>query len=311
MPEKIPSSFVLNPEVAQALALNLPLVALETTVITHGLPWPQNLQLGRDMEKEVRSQSAVPATIGILDGRVHIGLEDVQLEHLASSQTAVRKISRRDFGIAIARHEDGGTTVAGTITAAHRVGIRVMATGGIGGVHRNAPFDVSSDLPALGETPMVVVCSGAKAILDLRATLETLETMGVPVVGYQTDELPAFYSRGSGLPVTVAAGSPAEIAAIARAQWEIGISSAILVVNPPPEEVALPNEEVEQAIQAALREAEEKQIHGAAVTPFLLQRVSEISGGTSLKANLALLLSNARLAARIAVEISRESKTVL
>jgi pseudouridine-5'-phosphate glycosidase len=311
MPENIPSSFVLIPEVAQALALNLPLVALETTVITHGLPSPQNLQLGRDMEKEVRSHSAVPATIAILDGKVHVGLEDAQLERLASGKTPVRKISRRDFGIAIARREDGGTTVAGTITAAQRVGIRVMATGGIGGVHRNAPFDVSSDLPALGVTPIVVVCSGAKAILDLPATLETLETLGVPVVGYQTDELPAFYSRSSGLPVTVSAASPGEIAAIARAQWEMGVFSAVLVVNPPPEEVALPNEEVEQAIQAALHEAEQKQIHGAAVTPFLLQRVSEISGGASLKANLALLLSNARLAARIAVEISRKSKTIL
>ena len=306
MPINLPSSFVLNPEVAQALALNLPLVALETTVITHGLPQPVNLQLGRDMEKEVRSQSAVPATIAILDGKVHIGLNEAQLERMASGQAHVRKISRRDFGIAIARHEDGGTTVAGTITAAQRVGIKVMATGGIGGVHRNKPFDMSSDLPALGATPIVVVCSGAKAILDLPATLETLETMGVPVVGYQTDELPAFYSRGSGLPVTVSAASPGEIAAMALAQWEMGINSAILVVNPPPEDVALPNEEVERAIQQALREAEQKQIHGAAVTPFLLQRVSEISGGSSLKANLALLLSNARLAGRIAVEINRK-----
>jgi pseudouridine-5'-phosphate glycosidase len=311
MPEKIPSSFVLNPDVARALALNLPLVALETTVITHGLPQPQNLRLARDMEKEVRSQSAVPATIGILDGKIHIGLNDAQFERLASGKTPVRKISRRDFGIAIARREDGGTTVAGTLTAAHRVGIRVMATGGIGGVHRNDPFDVSSDLPALGATPIVVVCSGAKAILDLPATFETLETMGVPVVGYQTDELPAFYSRSSGLRVTVSASSPGEIAAIARAQWEIGISSAILVVNPPPEEVALPYKEVEQVIQEALLDAEQKHIHGAAVTPFLLQRVSELSGGLSLLANLALLISNARLAARIAVEISRKTKTIL
>jgi len=311
MPEKIPSSFVLNPDVAQALALNLPLVALESAVITHGLPQPQNLRLARDMEKEVRSQSAVPATIAILDGKIHIGLNDAQLERLASGKTPVRKISRRDFGIAIARREDGGTTVAGTLIAAHRVGIRVMATGGIGGVHRNAPFDVSSDLPALGATPIVVVCSGAKAILDLPATFETLETMGVPVVGYQTDELPAFYSRSSGLPVTVSASSPGEIAAIARAQWEIGISSAILVVNPPPEEVALPYEEAERVILEALLDAEQKQMHGAAVTPFLLQRVSELSGGLSLRANLALLISNARLAARIAVEISRKTRTIL
>ena len=311
MTENIPSSFVLHPEVAQALALKLPLVALETTVITHGLPHPQNLQLGRDMEKEVRSQSAVPATIGILDGKVHIGLEDAQLERLASGKTPVRKIGRRDFGIAVARHENGGTTVAGTIIAAHRVGIGVMATGGIGGVHRNAPFDVSSDLPALSQTPIVVVCSGAKAILDLPATLETLETLGVPVVGYQTDELPAFYSRSSGLPVTVSASSPAEIAAIARAQWEMGISSAVLVVNPPPVEVALPREDLEEAIQQALHEAEQKQIHGAGVTPYLLQRVSELSGGESLRTNLALLINNARLAASIAVEISRKTRTVL
>ena len=304
MTENIPSSFILHPEVAQALALKLPLVALETTVITHGLPHPQNLQLGRDMEKEVRSQSAVPATIGILDGKVHIGLEDAQLERLASGKTPVRKIGLRDFGIAIARHEDGGTTVAGTIIAAHRVGIRVM-------VHRNAPFDVSSDLPALSQTPIVVVCSGAKAILDLPATLETLETLGVPVVGYQTDELPAFYSRSSGLPVTVSASSPSEIAAIARAQWEMGISSAVLVVNPPPAEVALPREDLEEAIQQALHEAEQKQIHGAAVTPYLLQRVSELSGGESLRTNLALLINNARLAARIAVEINRKTRTVL
>jgi pseudouridylate synthase len=310
MVEKIPTSFVIHTDVAQALALNAPLVALETTVITHGLPQPENLQLARAMEKEVRSQSAVPATIGILDGKIHVGLDDTQLEHLASGETPVRKISRRDFGIAIARHEDGGTTVAGTIIAAHRVGINVMATGGIGGVHRNAPFDMSGDLPALGETPIVVVCAGAKAILDLPATLETLETMGVPVVGYQTDELPAFYSRSSGLPVTVSASSPAEIAAIARAQWEMGITSAVLVVNPPPEEVALPNAEVERAIQAALIEAEQKHIRGAAVTPFLLDRVSELSGGSSLRANLALLLNNARLAARIAIEITRKNTIV-
>ena len=311
MPEKIPSTFILLPEVAQALALNLPLVALETTVITHGLPQPENLQLGRDMEKEVRSQSAVPATIGILGGKIHIGLNDAQFEHLASGATQVRKISRRDFGIAIARHEDGGTTVAGTIIAAQRVGIQVMATGGIGGVHRHAPFDVSSDLPALGETPIVVVCSGAKAILDLPATLETLETMGVPVIGYQTDELPAFYSRSSGLPVTVTAASPGEIASIARAQWEMGISSAVLVVNPPPEEVALPKEDLERTISQALLEAQQKQVQGAAVTPFLLQRVSELSGGASLRVNLALLTSNARLAARIAVELSRNTKRIV
>jgi len=211
------------------------------------------------MEKEIRSQSAVPATIAILDGKVHIGLNEAQLERMASGQAHVRKISRGILGSLSPGTKNGGTTVAGTITAAHRVGIGVMAKpGGLRACIAMHPFDVSSDLPTLGETPIVVVCSGAKAILDLPATMETLETLGVPVVGYQTDELPAFYSRSSGLPVTVNASSPGEIAAIARAQWEMGISGAILVVNPPPEEVALPREDVERAIQVALAEAEQK-----------------------------------------------------
>ena len=304
MRQNIPDNFLLSAEVATALNQNQPLVALETTVITHGLPHPANLSLARDMEKEIRSQGAVPATIGLMDGKVHIGLQDAELERLAAAEKGIRKVSCRDFGIALARHEMGGTTVAGTLFAASRVGLRVMATGGIGGVHRGAEFDISSDLNTLSHTPMIVVCAGAKAILDLPATVEMLETMGVPIIGYQTDEIPAFYSASSGLPVTETVMTPQEIVEIACSHWEAGLVSAILVVVPPPAEVAIPAELIEQAIRQALDESHQLQITGAKVTPFLLQRVSELSGGASLQANLALLLNNARLAARIAVELT-------
>ena len=304
MRQNIPDNFLLSAEVATALNQNQPLVALESTVITHGLPHPVNLSLARDMEKEVRSQGAVPATIGLMDGKVHIGLLDAELEQIATAEKGIRKVSRRDFGIALARHEMGGTTVAGTLFAAHRVGLRVMATGGIGGVHRGTAFDISSDLNELNRTPMIVVCAGAKAILDLPATVEMLETMGVPIIGYQTDEMPAFYSTSSGLPVTESVMTPQEIAEIARSHWEAGLASAILVVVPPPAEAAIPAELIDQAICQALDESHQLHITGAKVTPFLLQRVSELSGGASLQANLALLLNNARLAARIAVELT-------
>jgi len=304
MRQNIPDNFLLSLEVAAALNQNQPLVALESTVITHGLPHPENLNLARDMEKEVRIQGAVPVTIGLMDGKVHIGLLDDELERIATAGKEIRKVSRRDFGIALARHEMGGTTVAGTLFAAYRVGLRVMATGGIGGVHRGAAFDISSDLNELNHTPMIVVCAGAKAILDLPATVEMLETMGVPIIGYQTDEMPAFYSTSSGLPVTESVMTPREIAEIARSHWEAGLASAILVVVPPPSEVAIPAELIEQAIRQALDESHQLHITGAKVTPFLLQRVSELSGGASLQANLALLLNNARLAARIAVELT-------
>jgi pseudouridine-5'-phosphate glycosidase len=272
---------------------------LESTVITHGLPYPQNLKLARDMEQEVRAQGATPATIGMVDGQVCVGLQADQLERLAQA-TSVRKISSRDFAPALVQGASGGTTVAGTLIAAHLVGIQVFATGGIGGVHREAPFDVSTDLKQLSKTPVVVVCAGAKAILDLPATLETLETLGVPVLGYQTNDFPAFYSRSSGLAVSARADSPAEAAAVAKAHWALGLASAILVTQPPPEADALPAEQIEKAIAQALREAQAQSIHGQAVSPFLLRRVSELSGGASLKANLALLLNNARLAGQIA-----------
>jgi pseudouridine-5'-phosphate glycosidase len=286
-----------------SLRMSYPVVALESTVITHGLPRPKNLILARDMERVVRENGARPATIAVLDGIIRVGLTDAELERLAN-ETNVRKISRRDFATAIIKRETGGTTVAGTMFAAHRAGIKVFATGGIGGVHDVETLDISTDLQALSDTPMIVVCAGAKAILNLPATLEYLETMAVPVIGYGTDEFPAFYSRQSGLPVSARLDSPPEIAKFAKAHWEIGMKSAVLVCQPLRREEALPHEEVDDAIQQARGEAHEQGIHGQLLTPFLLARMAELTGGASLKANLALLLNNARLAAQIAQEFS-------
>jgi pseudouridine-5'-phosphate glycosidase len=282
---------------------NSPLVALESTVITHGLPRPQNLGLARDMERVVRENAATPATIAILEGKVMIGLTDAQLEQLANTEN-VRKISRRDFATAILKKESGGTTVAGTMFAAHRVGIKVFATGGIGGVHDIETFDVSADLEALADTPMIVVCSGAKAILDLPATLEYLETMSVPVIGYQTEEFPAFYSRESGLPVSARLDTPQEVVAFAEAHWELGLTSSVLVCQPLPAATALPRQALEEAIRQARQEARHKNIHGQALTPFLLQRLNELTDDATLRANLDLLLNNARLGAQIACAYS-------
>jgi pseudouridylate synthase len=299
----IPENFFLSPEIIKAQQLNQPIVALESAVITHGLPRPYNLNLACELEAILRHDHVTPATVGIIDGKVHIGLNQAELQRLAN-EPKTRKISRRDFGIAIATKECGGTTVAGTLIAARSAGLRVFATGGIGGVHRDSTFDISADLEELSRSPLVVVCAGAKAILDLPATLEVLETRGVPVIGYQTDEFPAFYSRSSGLPVPARADTPAQVASIANAQWETGINAAVLVVVPPPAEFATPAEEVEESIRQALAEAEQQKIHGAAVTPFLLGRVSELSGGVSLQANLALLKNNTLIAARIAKELA-------
>jgi pseudouridine-5'-phosphate glycosidase len=291
-----PSSF---PAPGQAPASQPPLLALESTVITHGLPRPQNLELARAMERVVRDNGAAPATIAVLDGQIRIGLTDSELERLANA-TNVRKISRRDFAAAMIKKESGGTTVAGTMFAANQAGIKVFATGGIGGVHEVETLDISTDLQALADTPMLVVCAGAKAILDLPATLEYLETMGVPLVGYGTDEFPAFYSIKSGLNTTIRLDSPQEIVEFASIHWEIGMKSAVLVCQPLPPEDELPGEQVDQAIEQARREAKEQHIHGQPLTPFLLARLSELTGGASLKANLALLLNNARLGAQIA-----------
>lgn len=299
----LPSNLAVAQDIARALANTSPVVALESTVITHGLPHPENLELAQAMEAEVRAAGGLPATVAVLDGRLQVGLDAAQLERLAQGEAMV-KISTRDLGPALALGLSGGTTVAATLFAAHRAGIRVFATGGIGGVHRQASHDVSADLYELARTPMIVVCAGAKAILDLPATLERLETLGVPVLGYQTDHFPAFYSRDSGLAVTRRVDSPGEVAGIAAAHWRLGLPAALLVTVPPPPEVALPLDEVENAIEAALEEAQEEGVRGPAVTPFLLARVSALTGGASLQANLGLLRQNARVAAQIAVEVA-------
>ncbi len=285
--------------VRQALEVGQPVVALESTVITHGLPYPQNLKLAQDMEAEVSAEGAVPATIAVLEGQIHAGLEAAELKSLATG-TGMVKVSTRDFAPALLHKRSGGTTVAGTLRVAHAAGIRVFATVGIGGVLHGAPFDISTDLPTLAKTPLVVVCAGAKAILDLPATLEQLETLGVPVVGFQTDEFPAFYSVSSGLPVSARVDSPQEAAELASLHWAMGMQSAVLLVQPPPAEAAMEAEQVNAAIAQALAECEREGIRGQGVSPFLLRRVSELTHGESLEANLALLRNNARLAARVA-----------
>lgn len=289
----------INPQVEQAQRSGRAIVALESTVITHGLPYPDNLTTARAVEAAVRQSGAVPATIAILGGKPTVGLDAAQLEYLASAPSVV-KCSRRDLGSVVARGLDGSTTVAGTMALAARAGIRVFATGGIGGVHRGHPFDVSADLAELERTSVAVVCAGAKSLLDLALTLEQLETRGVPVIGYGTDELPAFYSRSSGLPVNTRADSPEQVATVIRARRELGLSGGELVTVPVPAGDELPREEAEAAIVRGTELAEEAHITGAAVTPFILARIAELTNGRSTKANIALLLNNARVAARIA-----------
>ncbi len=303
----LPEHYMINREVVQAQQMGAPLVALESAVITHGLPAPDNLNLARDMEAVVRAHSAMPATIALLDGKIHIGLAGSQLEALARGENS-RKISLRDFGIALSKGMNGGTTVAATLFVASKAGIRVFATGGIGGVHRGAPFDISADLPQLGKSPVLVVCAGAKAILDLPATREYLETLGVPVIGYQTDEFPAFYSQNSGLAVDARAETPQEVARMAVYAWEAGLPSAVLLVVSPPAESAMPYDRVNATIEQALDEAVRSKIQGSKTTPFLLTRVSELTGGDSKKANLALLKNNARVAAQVAVAMAQLDK---
>lgn len=286
-------------EIKRAMGISLSVVALESTVLTHGLPRPQNLQLAHDMEHAVRAEGATPATIAFLDGELHVGLSESEIERLAN-ETDAYKVGPRDFASVMSKQACGGTTVAGTMFACKYAHIKVFATGGIGGVHRESAFDVSADLQALAGIPMIVVCAGAKAILDLPATLEYLETMSVPVVGYGTDEFPAFYSRESGLDVSVRLDTPQEIVEFARAHWSTGMQSAVLVANPVPGAAAIPQSEMEPIIEQASREAREQKIHGQKLTPFLLQRISDLTKGRSMRANLSLLLNNARLAAQIA-----------
>jgi pseudouridine-5'-phosphate glycosidase len=289
-------------EIRRALDRGQAVVALESTVIAHGLPYPTNLETARAMEAIVRQQGAVPATIAVLDGQLRIGLTDPELEHLATTK-GIRKVSRRDLPIVVARQEDGATTVAATATIAAWAGIQVFATGGIGGVHLNAPFDISNDLPTLAAMPVAVVCSGAKSILDLRATLEWLETAGVPVIGYTTGEFPAFYLRQSGLPVDVAVETPEEAASVIDAARRLGLPGGTLITVPVPAAAELPAKRLEQAMASALAEAEARGIEGSASTPFLLRWIGRETGGESLKANVALLENNASVAAQIAVAL--------
>jgi pseudouridine-5'-phosphate glycosidase len=294
--------FSLSVEIASARRKNMPIVALESTVITHGLPKPQNQTVAQDMEQTIRSEGATPATIALLDGKVNIGLSPDQLERLANSSEAI-KVSLRDFATCLVQKKPGGTTVAGTMFVAHKASIQVFATGGIGGVHKEARFDVSTDLQALASIPMIVVCAGAKSILDLRATLEYLETMGVPVVGYETDKFPEFFSIGKDLPVSVKLETPEEVVKFARQHWDLGMKSAVLVCQPLPESQAIPRDEIKPILEKVSDEVkkmqEENKIKGQEVTPYELKRVNELTAGKSLRANLALLLNNAKLAAHI------------
>jgi pseudouridine-5'-phosphate glycosidase len=289
----------ISPEIAQALKEGTPVVALESALITHGFAPPGNLDIARRMEATVRTEGALPATLAILDGEVHVGLSDEALIRLAADRSA-RKVSLRDIPVLLAQGASGGTTVAATMALAHRASIRVFCTGGIGGVHRGHPEDISADLTALASTPLVTVCAGAKAILDLPRTLEVLETHGVPVIGYGTDEFPAFYSRRSGLGVDARAETPDQVARIVQAQAAMDLQTALLVCVPVPEADELPAPEAETAIAQALAEAEAQSISGRAITPFMLARMVELTGGRARRANEALLLNNARTAARIA-----------
>ncbi len=292
----------IRPDVQEAVRGGRPVVALESTVLAHGLPRPRNLELGRAMEAAVREGGAVPATIGVVSGTPVVGLDDDEVVRMSTSD-AVLKLSTRDLPVPVARGADGATTVASTMWLAHRAGIQVFATGGIGGVHRGEARDVSADLTELGRTPTVVVCAGAKSILDLPATREALETAGVLVAGWRTDEVPAFYSRESGFAVDVRVEDAAEVAGLWRAHREMGLPGALLLCVPPPEAQALDADEVEAAISAALAQAEERGVRGKEVTPFLLRAVAEATGGRSLEANVALLLNNARVGARVAAAL--------
>ncbi len=293
----------VHPDVAAALAAGRAVVALESTLIAHGMPWPHNLDTARRLEAEVRRQGAVPATVAVLGGRLKAGLSTDELETLARRGPAIAKASRRDLALLVARGADGATTVAATMIVAALAGIRVFATGGIGGVHRGAAqsFDVSADLLELAQTPVAVVCAGAKSILDLGLTLEVLETHGVPVIGYRTDRLPAFYVRDSGFALEQRLDDPDAVARAMHAQWSLGLAGGLVIANPIPVEHEMLRERIATAIDQALAEAAARGIHGKASTPFLLQRVAELTGGDSLASNIALVLNNAALAAQVAV----------
>lgn len=294
----------VSPEVAEALAAGKPVVALESTIISHGMPYPRNVETALLVEQTIRENGAVPATIAIIGGRLKAGLSKDEIEYLGKAGTKVAKASRRDIAALVARKADGATTVTTTMMIAHMAGISIFATGGIGGVHRGAEvtMDISADLEELGNTPVMIVCAGAKSILDLGLTLEYLETKGVPVIGYGTDELPAFYTRHSGFGVDYRADSPEELAAMFKAQRGLGLKGGMLVTNPIPEEYSMDKAVIDAAIDQAIKEASEKGIKGKETTPFLLAKVVELTGGDSLDSNIALVLNNARLAAKTAAE---------
>ncbi len=296
----------LSPEVREALDRGAPVVALESTIVTHGMPYPDNVSTARAVEAAVRAGGAVPATIVVLRGRIRVGLDEAEIEALGRAE-GVMKLSRADLAYAVAMRRDGSTTVAATMICAHLAGIRVFATGGIGGVHRGmeTTLDVSADLDELGRTPVTVVCAGAKALLDLPRTLEYLETRGVPVVGYRTDRFPAFWSRDSGLPAPLRLDSAVEIAALAAAQRRLGLTGGVLVANPVAAADEIPAGEIAEHIEEAVADATRRGVGGKGVTPFILSRMLELTDGRSLRTNVALILGNARLAAEIAVAGSR------
>jgi pseudouridine-5'-phosphate glycosidase len=299
----------IAPDVASALATGGAVVALESTIIAHGMPYPGNLVTARALERMIRAEGAVPATIAVLDGRLKVGLTDAELERLAQSPD-MAKASVRDLPVLIAQRRDGATTVAATMRIAAMAGIRVFATGGIGGVHRGAELtgDVSADLTELARSPVAVISAGAKAILDLPRTLEMLETLSVPVIGYQCDEFPAFYSRSSGLPIPVRADSPEAIAAILTARWRLSREGGVLIANPIPDAEEIPGAKIEAHIAAALNEARTRGISGKEVTPFLLARIRDLTAGDSQRANVALALNNAQLGAKIARALSTSAE---
>ena len=292
----------ISPEVQEALKAGKPVVALESTIISHGMPYPQNVETALKVEQTIRENGAVPATIAIIGGQLKAGCTPEEIEYLGKKGQAVIKASRRDLPVLIARKADGATTVTTTMIIAAMAGIRVFATGGIGGVHRGAQqtFDISADLEELAQTPVMVVCAGAKSILDLGLTLEYLETKGVPVIGFGTEELPAFYTRHSGFKVDYRIDTPEELAAAFKAKMDCGLKGGMLVTNPIPEEFSMPKEVIDKAIDQALREMDEAGIHGKQCTPFLLAKVKDLTGGESLASNIQLVLNNARLAAKTA-----------
>ena len=292
----------ISPEVQEALKAGKPVVALESTIISHGMPYPQNVETALKVEQTIRENGAVPATIAVIGGQLKAGCTPEEIEYLGKKGQAVIKASRRDLPVLIARKADGATTVTTTMIIAAMAGIRVFATGGIGGVHRGAQqtFDISADLEELAQTPVMVVCAGAKSILDLGLTLEYLETKGVPVIGFGTEELPAFYTRHSGFKVDYRIDTPEELAAAFKAKMDCGLKGGMLVTNPIPEEFSMPKEVIDQAIDQALREMDEAGIHGKQCTPFLLAKVKDLTGGESLASNIQLVLNNARLAAKTA-----------